>query len=221
MTSPELLRACSLCFVLLGLGYAAPARAVDPPQQLLDEDTTRSHPLSYSPDHQLVVLELQTHSYLLKMGNREFTASSVLVLKPAVDSDCGLLLGQYKFFDVFWSPDSKFVAVFKGYLTHNTDVDVYRVENANGPSVRLSLIFRRDALSLPEGKSWTNWEFKRWELEKDVLVIEEIDENHPHNTSYRPPDKPSLIEVPLSAKPIKTLSMDEGPERGRLEGAGK
>ena len=76
--------------------------------------------------------------------------------------------------------------------------------------MNLSLIFRRDALSLPIGKSAIEWNFKWWDPEKGMGVIEEYNQNHGD-----PAAGTVLMEVPLTSKPIGTLSLTDEPADDR------
>lgn len=166
-----------------------------------------------SPDGRFVATEISSadSDTFAKMGNREVQLCSVLLLQPA-GSAYSVCLGRYKGFDVIWSDDSKYLVVLKVYLTHNTDIDIYRVESRKGAPLVLSLIFQHDALNLPISKSWVNWDFRRWNPEKGTVTIEQNDENTRNKGTIE-----SLIEVPLSSKPIRTITLldEPGTEEGK------
>lgn len=155
-----------------------------------------------SPDRRFLAFEVRTVDLPVAIGNRKMNAISALFLKP-VDCEDSLCLGNYKSFEVYWSPDSKYLVLLKEYYTHNSDVDVYRVTKSAGQSMVLDLIFRRDALALPREQSWTNWTFGKWDLDKNVVVIVQADDDYPRI------HEKIEIEVPLGAKPIKSVSLTE------------
>lgn len=181
-----------VAWVVLGAGQV--------PATSADAQTTRTESWS-SPDHKFLAYEIETAGSHIRMGKRNVDAWNALVLKSA-DAEGGLYLGSYKYFYVHWSPDSKYLVILKGYLTHNCDVDVYRVETSQDSTVVLHLLFRRDALSLPDGASWVNWDFKSWDLVNDCVTLIETDENP---RTYRS----STIRVPLNGHPIRTTTFGE------------
>jgi hypothetical protein len=161
-----------------------------------------------SPDRKFVWLGIRIEPYdtHFMMGNFDTDAGWVLLLRSADRSSrYSLCFGCYKNGGVDWSPDSKYLAVAKVYGTHNGDVDVYKVEDRRGASVALDLIFRGEALFLPKGKSKIEWDFKRWDLENNVVVIEKYDQNP------NPGHGITTMNISLLSKPIQTLSLTEEP----------
>lgn len=139
-----------------------------------------------------------------EVGYLKFLPMRVLLLRSTdPESRYSLCFGFYKWFNVHWSPDSKYLSITNGYGTHNGDTNVYRVEDHQGTPVTLDLIIQREALFLPEEEFLTRWEFKRWDLKNNAVVIEKYDQNHPWAFES------TTTAVSLLSKPIKRVTLTE------------
>lgn len=146
-----------------------------------------------------------------------------LFIRMRESNEEGICLDQTKYFKVNWSPDSRYIAVSKLFSTHNSDLDVYEVASIpkgdvdwmGQTTIKLKLIISLAAHDLPEGKWWTNWEFKRWELdEKQLVVTQDNDAGGKIVGSEE-------LKLDLDRKPLKTIIYRVSPCGEKLKrGAG-
>jgi hypothetical protein len=153
-----------------------------------------------SPDKKILVYSLRTGYLAIHTNNTDVDVYRILLLKLNNVEDCGICLAQAKYFDVYWSSNSRYLAIFKSYLTHNTDIDVYKIDiDEKKQSISLNLIYSRSSLGNPPETVWINWRFISWNLDRSILNIVENNEN----VKYSEEEK--HIAVNLKNKPTKTI----------------
>lgn len=170
-----------------------------------DDDDTVREDRWVAPNKQLTAFTIYTGYYPvdIKGGDGVDTYQMIAIRAPGMQSP-GVTLSRAKYFEAQWSPDSRYLAVFKYYLTHNTDIDVYRIEeDGSHGRLTLSLIYSRSALANPRKKRWINWEFKSWDLKRSALNITEKNDNPNYYDGVK------TIAVDLKAKAIRKIEYAE------------